>query len=104
MCILRGEDIKKTNMDLYLINSKCKLRTNEPYVLASHAQQVYYVKDTKDPNWLVVAKTKPQDWYDMTKEVINEVCQEKEYIDSISFIFNASDNEHVFSLDKNDLT
>jgi len=31
------------------------------------------------------------------------VCQEKENIGLISFTFNASDNEHEFSLNKNDL-
>ena len=65
---------KEDKYEFILINSKRKLRTNEPYVFASQAQQVYYVKDTKDPNLLVVVKTKPQDWYDMPEEDINEVC------------------------------
>jgi len=43
----------------FLINSSHKLRTNEPYFLTNQSQQVYYVKGTKDPNWLVVQKTKP---------------------------------------------
>jgi len=63
---------------------------------------VYYVKDTKDPNWLVVVKTKPQHWYDMPKDT-NEACQENEDIDSISFTFNALDDKHEFSLDISDL-
>ena len=54
----RGHSIDKYGF--FLINSNCKMRTNEPYVLASQAQQVYYVKDTKDPNWLVVVKTRYQ--------------------------------------------
>jgi len=78
------------------------LRTNEPYVLASQAQQVYYVKDTKNPNWLIVVKTKSRDWYDMLEEVINEMCQENENIASISFTFNTSYNEHgLLTLDYN---
>jgi len=40
----------------------------------------------------------------MLKESINELCQENEDIDSISFTSNVSDNEHEFSLDRNDLT
>jgi len=52
------------------INNKCKLRTNVSYVLASQAQQIYYVKDTKDSNRLVVVKKKKsQDWY--------MICQRK---------------------------
>ena len=64
---------------------------------------MYYVKDTKDPNWLVVMKTKPQDWYDTSEEDTNKVCQENKDICSILFTFNASDNEHGFSLDRSDL-
>jgi len=52
----------------FLINSSCKMRTNEPCVLTSQSQQVYYVKDTKDPNWLVVEKTKPRDLYDVPEK------------------------------------
>jgi len=48
-------------------------------------------------------KTKPRDWYDMLKEDTNEACQENEDIGSISFTFNASDNEYGFSLDRSDL-
>lgn len=55
--------ILQKNVCIFVINSSRKLKTNEPYVLASQAHQVYYVKDTKDPNWLVV--TKSQDLYDM---------------------------------------
>lgn len=65
---------------------------------------MYYAKDTIDLNQLVVVKIKPQDFYDMLKESINELCQENEDIDSISFTSNVSDNEHEFSLDRNDLT
>jgi len=100
----KGREYNEDKYGFILVNSKRKLRTNEPYVLASQAQKVYYVKDTKDPNWLVVVKTKPQDWCDVLEEDTNEACQENEDIGSILFIFNVSDNEHGFSLDKNDLT
>ena len=97
----KGRGYKEDKYGFILINSKRKLRTNEPYVLASQAQQVY-VKDTKDPNWLVVVKTKPRDWYDMPMESTNEVCQENEDIGSISLISNVS-HEHDFLLPRNDL-
>ena len=48
-------------------------------------------------------KTKPRDWYDMPDEAKNEVYQENEDIDSISFTSNTSNNEHEFSLNRNDL-
>ena len=102
-CVFQGRGYKENKYGFILVNSKRKWKTNEPYVLASQVQQVYYVKDTKDPNWLVVVKTKPRDWYNMPKEDTNEACQENEDIGSISFTFNASDNEHGFSLDRSDL-
>ena len=46
----KGRGYKEEKYCFILINSKCKLRTNESYDLASQAQQVHYVKDTKDPN------------------------------------------------------
>ncbi|TVU26351.1 hypothetical protein EJB05_28894 [Eragrostis curvula] len=57
---------------------------------------VYYVKDTVDPKWLVVVKTKPRDLYDVppdedddedeesditiSNSSNNQACQENEYI------------------------
>jgi len=61
---------------------------------------VYYVKDTKDANSLVVVKTKPRDWYDMPTESTNEVCQENEDIGLISLVSNVSHSEHDFPLQK----
>jgi len=87
----RGHLIEKCG--LFLISSNCKMRTNEPYVLASQAQQVYYVKDTKDPNWLVVVKTKPRDLYDVLEKATLEACQENDDIGSIPFTSNALDND-----------
>jgi len=71
--------------------------------LASQAQQVYYVKDTKDPNWLVFVKTKPRDLYDVSEKATPEACQENDDIGSISFTSNALDNDQGLSLDRNDL-
>ena len=91
------------NYGFFLINSNHKLKTNEPYVLAIQAQQVYYVKDTKDPNWLVVVKTKPQDLYDVPEKATLEACQENDDIDSIPFTSNVLDNGQGLPLDRNDL-
>ena len=62
-----------------------------------------YVKDTKDPNWIVILKTKPQE-YEISKEAINEAYKENEEIDSTSFISNVFDKSLEFSLDRKDLT
>ncbi|XP_078161883.1 uncharacterized protein LOC144557217 isoform X2 [Carex rostrata] len=38
---------------------------NEPYILGNQAQQVYYTKDAKKPNWCTVVRTKPRNLYAM---------------------------------------
>ena len=37
---------------------------DEPFILASQAQQVFYVQDPVDENWHVVVKTRPRDFFD----------------------------------------
>ncbi|XP_073109285.1 uncharacterized protein [Elaeis guineensis] len=62
------EDIFELLVDNYgyiSINIHGSLNTNEPFVLASQAQQVFYVEDLVDSNWLVVVKTYPRDAYDV---------------------------------------
>ena len=53
-----------------MVNITCKLKTDEPYVLASQVKQVYYVRDIYESNWLTVVKMKPRD--------LDEPCQENE--------------------------
>ncbi|XP_071739225.1 uncharacterized protein [Rutidosis leptorrhynchoides] len=40
----------------------------EPYILASQAQQVFYVKDRVHKGWKVIIKTTPRDSYDMDEQ------------------------------------
>ena len=47
------------------INRTRKLNTQEPFVLACQAIQVYYVNCIKDLAWSVVIETKPRNLYDM---------------------------------------
>lgn len=42
-----------------------KRMTDDPFILASQASQVYYVEDERDKDWLVVVKTKPRDVFDV---------------------------------------
>ncbi|XP_061358748.1 uncharacterized protein LOC133302941 [Gastrolobium bilobum] len=99
----RGRGYKEDRYDFFLININRRLNTDEPYVLATQAQQVYYVKDTKDLNWLVVVNTKPRDFYDMPWEVNNEPCQENDEIGLVHELCNEPDDEQAISLDRNDL-
>ena len=38
--------------------------SNEPFILASQAQQVFYVQDPNQEDWNIVLKMKPRDLYD----------------------------------------
>jgi hypothetical protein len=46
-----------------LFNTGEKL-SDEPFILASQAVQVYYVPDPVDTEWAVVVQSKPRDVYD----------------------------------------
>lgn len=45
---------------------------DDPFVLSSQVKQVFYVKDHKEGNWLLVVMTKPRDLYDMGKNAQGE--------------------------------
>jgi len=42
-----------------------KLITDEPYVLTSQVDQVFYVEDEKNPDWVCAVRTKPRNVYDV---------------------------------------
>lgn len=50
----------------YLFNTGEKI-SDESFILASQATQVYYVQDPIHTEWFVVVQTKPRDFYDMRK-------------------------------------
>jgi len=83
--------VKEDKYGFIMINTTRRLSTDEPYVLASQAEQVYYVNDTQDPKWCVVVKTKPRDYFDTpptdeedattkSSKSSPEACQENEVI------------------------
>lgn len=45
-----------------------EMADDEPYILASQAQQVYYVEDRTHKDWHMVIHMKPRDLYDMGDE------------------------------------
>jgi hypothetical protein len=42
-----------------------KLITNEPYVLTSQDDQVFYVEDERNPDWVCAVRTKLRNFYDV---------------------------------------
>ncbi|KAK0600743.1 hypothetical protein LWI29_018024 [Acer saccharum] len=61
---------KKDELGFTLVNPSCLLKTEEPFILASQAIQVFYVEDPVETDWHAVVFTKPRDLYDMD-EVAN---------------------------------
>ncbi|KAF7821161.1 uncharacterized protein G2W53_026616 [Senna tora] len=65
---LLGRGYKIDKYDFISVNTHCSLKTNEPFVLASQAEQVFYVNDIVDEDWLIVVKTSPRDLFNMPDE------------------------------------
>nr|GMD54306.1 uncharacterized protein LOC110657485 [Ipomoea batatas] len=59
------------------INPQRILRTNEPFILANQASQVFYAIDNMVKGWHVVIKTQPRDLYKMSQseEVENDIVE-----------------------------
>lgn len=56
-----------------LVNFKHLLYTrqqlsDEPFILATQAQQVFYVQDAVDKDWKIVIRVKPRDFFDMNEQ------------------------------------
>ncbi|GMJ15430.1 hypothetical protein HRI_005212200 [Hibiscus trionum] len=98
---IKKQGLRKINLNFLWLMSR-KLRTEEPYVLASQAEQVYFVKDIKDSNYQVAVKTKPRDLYDLPcEDVREEPCQENEKLGFKFHEFNVgNDDNDVVSLDR----
>ena len=62
---------KGVKMDVYgfvSVNPQRLLKTNEPFVLANQALQVFYVDDLSNKGWHVVRKVLPRDTFDILQE------------------------------------
>ncbi|XP_065859003.1 uncharacterized protein [Euphorbia lathyris] len=51
-----GKGVKIDKHGFTSVNTARKLSTDEPFVLASQVEQVFYVEDELTPNWLIVLK------------------------------------------------
>ena len=70
------------------VNNQRLLKTNEPFVLANQASQVFYATDTKNKGWHVVLKTQPRDSYDVPMvmdDILNEDDDGEAYQQKHSF-------------------
>lgn len=60
-----GRGYKVDSYGYTSVNIHSSLTSNEPFILASQAEQVFYVQDLVNSDWLVVVKTSPRDLYKM---------------------------------------
>ncbi|CAI0389395.1 unnamed protein product [Linum tenue] len=61
------------------VNTSRKLVTNEPFVLASQVEQVFYAQDGSNPNWIVVLKGQSQSSFDhFSEDSVDEQSYEQE--------------------------
>lgn len=70
----RGKGVKKDQFGFTLVNLSKLVHTglkstDEPFVLASQVQQVFYLQDLLQPEWHVVVRTKPRDVYEMGEDL-----------------------------------
>ncbi|KAF3627155.1 hypothetical protein FXO38_28893 [Capsicum annuum] len=61
----RGDKIDKYG--LTSVYNHCALNTNEPFILASQSEQVFYLNDMVDKDWLIVVKHNPRDLFNVPK-------------------------------------
>ncbi|KAH0709578.1 hypothetical protein KY284_011005 [Solanum tuberosum] len=61
--------VKRDEYDFVSVNPSRFLKTNEPFVLANQASQVFYANDNSNKGWHVVRKTQPRDSYEMGKQM-----------------------------------
>lgn len=57
-----------------LVNFTKLLHDGDTLILASQAEQVFYVQDPIDTEWHVAIRTKPRDLYDLVVAVHDEPC------------------------------
>ncbi|KAK8934010.1 hypothetical protein KSP39_PZI015911 [Platanthera zijinensis] len=72
-----GRGYKKESNGVISVNIKHNLRSNEPYVLSSQVEQVYYVPDNKSKDWRVVIKTVSRHFYNVPSKDFEELTDDE---------------------------
>uniref|UniRef100_A0A803MV67 DUF4216 domain-containing protein n=1 Tax=Chenopodium quinoa TaxID=63459 RepID=A0A803MV67_CHEQI len=71
-----GRGIKRDKDGTISVSTTRRLQTNEPFVLASQVGQVYYVSSHNEPQWQVVIKTFPRNFYYFPIEDIDDIDED----------------------------
>ncbi|KAH0655500.1 hypothetical protein KY285_030382 [Solanum tuberosum] len=67
--------VKKDEYDFVSVNPDRFLKTNEPFVLADQAFQVFYANDNSNKGWQVVRKTQPRDSYEIVEQMHDDIVE-----------------------------
>ncbi|KAH0633143.1 hypothetical protein KY285_018577 [Solanum tuberosum] len=67
--------VKKDEYDFVSVNPDRFLKTNEPFVLADQASQVFYANDNSNKGWQVVRKTQPHDSYEIVEQMDDDIVE-----------------------------
>lgn len=106
---------KVNQYGLTMVNARRRLKTNEPFILACQAEQVFYIEDPKESSWLAVLKNQPRDFYNMP-EASNEdtvgsilmddediAYQQEEYDNYGRTLRPLDDDNEIAALNRNDI-
>ena len=100
-----GRGIKRDEYGYIYVNFTRTLSTDEPFVLASQAKKIFYVKNANESNWHTVIEMQPQDLYQMSEKISNgdpEPLQQSELQDDHLYILELVD-EDVIVWNRNDV-
>ncbi|KAH0721508.1 hypothetical protein KY284_006538 [Solanum tuberosum] len=67
--------VKKDEYDFVSVNLDRFLKTNEPFVFADQASQVFYANDNSNKGWQVVRKTQPRDSYEIVEQIDDDIVE-----------------------------
>nr|XP_009804797.1 PREDICTED: uncharacterized protein LOC104249960 isoform X1 [Nicotiana sylvestris] len=96
------------------VNIRCALNTNEPFVLASQSEQVFYLHDMVDNDWCVVVKINPRDLFKIPdnddncadiedEELLNEEVYQQEEAEFNTLCTNDQENIVEVSLHRDNV-
>lgn len=68
----KTKGVKTDVYDIVSVNWGRFLKTNEPFVLADQASQVFYAIDNSNRGWCVVKKVQPRNSYEIIQQKDNE--------------------------------
>lgn len=96
----QGRGVKRDDYGFTLVNFNRLLfkghqLSDEPFILASQAKQVFYVHDPIEKDWQIVVHTKPRDLFDMDSEISTDDIELHFNNDMFENTENAIMNEEV---------